>query len=196
MIFGFARKTSLGESPLTYEDLKHVAPAGTDVRGVIDRNGDKIVSSQELTDLFLSLRQKLGKDVYIDGSILVTKVYHNFTVTRHHEKECTACHSKDAPFYDSMYIVLPGADGNVYIPAKDTILSALPLATAINMTLLGEEKIRPDDIRKLFAASWEDRLAFVRELGLRWIDFAGLSMALVLVIGVTVHAVLRRVTKR
>ncbi|MBP1730160.1 MAG: cytochrome c family protein [Deltaproteobacteria bacterium] len=196
MIFGFARKTPRGELPLAYDDMRHLAPAGTDVRGLIDRNSDNIVSSQELADLFLNLRQKLGKDVHIDGSILVTKVYHNFTVTRHHEKECTACHSKDAPFYDSMYIVLPGADGNVYIPAKDTVLSALPLATAINMTLLGEEKIRPDDIRKLFKASGEERLAFVRELGLRWIDFAGLSLALLLVAGVAVHAVLRKVTKR
>lgn len=196
MIFGFARRTSGGEIPLTYKDMEALVPAGTDARKAIDKNGDNMVSSEELTDFFLGLRRKLGKEVYIDGSILVTKVYHNFTGTRHHEKECTTCHSKDAPFYDSMYIVLPGAEGNLYVPAKDTVLSALPLATAIDMTLLGEEKIRHDDIRKFLKASWEERLAFLRELGLRWIDFAGLSLALVIVAGVAVHAGLRRVTKR
>jgi predicted CXXCH cytochrome family protein len=196
MLFGFARKTSSGETRLTYDDVKYLVPAGTDTRRAIDRNGDSVVSSQELADFFLSLRQKLGKEAYIDGSILVTKVYHNFTVTRHNEKECTTCHSKNAPFYDSMYIVLPSADGNVYIPAKDTVLSALPLATAIDMTILGEEKVRHDDIRNFLNASWEGRLAFVRELGLRWVDFAGLSLALILVAGIAIHGVLRKVTKR
>ena len=45
-------------------------------------------------------------------------------------------------------------------------------------------------------ASREERLAMLRELGVRWVDFAGLSLALLLVAGIAVHAVLRKVTKR
>ena len=126
MIFQFGRKGPEGESLLTYDELRRLVPPGTDVKRAIDKNGDNIVSSEELSAFFLGLRQELGKQLYIDGSILVTKVFHNFTVTRHHEKECTACHSKDAPFYESMYLVLPASEGHVYIPVKETILSALP----------------------------------------------------------------------
>jgi predicted CXXCH cytochrome family protein len=196
MIFQFGRKGPGGESLLTYDEVTRLVPPGTDARRAIDKNGDNIVSSEELSAFFLGLRQELGKQVYIDGSILVTKVFHNFTVTRRHEKECTACHSKDAPFYDSMYVVLPSSEGHVYVPAKETILSALPISTAINMTLLGEEKIRHDDVRKLLAGGAKERLAFMREFGLRWIDFAGLSLALVLVVVVAMHALLRKVTRR
>ena len=196
MIFQFGRKAPEGESLLTYDELKRLVPPGTDVRRAIDKNGDNSVSSEELSAFFLGLRQELGKQLYIDGSILVTKVFHNFTVTRHREKECTACHSKGAPFYESMYLVLPASEGHVYIPVKETILSALPLATAIDMTLLGEEKIRLQDIRNLFKTGPGQRSSFTQELGLKWIDLAGILLAILIIIFVAAHALLRRVTRR
>ncbi len=196
MIFQFGRRGPGGESLLTYEELKGLVPAGTDVRKAIDTNDDNAVSSQELSDFFLGLRQKLGKDLYIDGAILVTKVHHSFTMARHQERECTACHSRDAPFYNLMYIVLPSSEGRVYVPAKDTILSALPISTAIDMTLLGEEKIRHADVLRFFKAGPHGRMAFIRELGLRWIDFVGLTLVLLVVVAVAVHATLRRLMRR
>ena len=139
-----------GESSLTYEDIKRLAPPGSELSRALDKNGDRVVSSDELGSFFSELRRVLGRDIYLDGSILVTKVYHNFTVTRHHEKDCTTCHSKDAPFYASMFLVIPEQEGRLYIPVKDTALSALPIALAVDMTLLGEEKVRTQDIRRLF----------------------------------------------
>ena len=181
---------------MTYEDMKRLLPPGSEVGKVLDRNGDQVVSSEELGNFFLQLREKLGKQLYLDGSILVTKVFHNFTITRHHEKECTACHSKDAPFYASMFLVVPEKEGLLYIPVKDTALSALPISLAIDMTLLGEEKLRAEDVRRLFRIGGREGSALTEELGLKWIDFVGVTLAILVFCFVALHAVLRMVTKR
>ncbi len=196
MLFAFGRRTPQGESDLTYEEMKQLLPPGSDVGKLLDRNGDRVVSSEELGNFFLQLRDKLGKQLYLDGSILVTQVYHNFTVTRHHEKECTACHSKGAPFYASMFLVVPEQEGRLYIPVKETALSALPIALAIDMTLLGEEKIRGEDIRRLLRTVGRERSAFTEELGLKWIDLVGVGLAILILCFVALHAVLRVFTRR
>jgi len=196
MTFAFSRRTPQGESSLTYEDMKRLLPPGSDMASAIDINGDHMVSSYELGTFFLRLREKLGKQLYLNGSILVTKVYHDFTVTRHHEKECTACHSRAAPFYTSMFLVLPEQEGQLYIPVKDTVLSALPISLATDMALLREEKIRHEDIRRLFRLGARERSAFMRELGLKWIDFVGITLAILVLCFVVLHAILRVVTRR
>jgi hypothetical protein len=196
MLFTFGRRTTRGEFDLTYEEMKLLLPPGPEASRQLDKNGDQMVSSEELGDFFLQLRKKLGTQLYLDGSILVTKVYHNFTVTRHHEKECTACHSKDAPFYASMFLVVPEKDGLLYIPVKNTALSALPIALAIDMTLLGEEKIRAEDVRRLFRIGGKGQPGLTEELGLRWIDFVGIALAILVFCFVVLHAVLRVVTRR
>jgi predicted CXXCH cytochrome family protein len=196
MLFTFGRRTAKGEFDLTYGEMKRLLPEGPEVSRQLDRNGDQVVSSEELGDFFLQLRKKLGTQLYLDGSILVTKVYHNFTVTRHHEKECTACHSKDAPFYASMFLVVPEKDGLLYIPVKDTALSALPIALAIDMTLLGEEKLRAEDVRKLFGIGGKGQSGLTELLGLRWIDFVGIALMFFVLCFVALHAILRMVTKK
>jgi predicted CXXCH cytochrome family protein len=221
MLFSFGIKTRGVESKLTYEQIRPMLPE-ENVERAIDINGDNVVSSQEFSDFFLRLRQKLGRQVYIDSAILVTKVYHNFTMTRRHEKECKACHSKDAPFYESMFLVVPSKDASVYIPindntlllygstffpvparethvyipVKDTILSSLPLSVAVDMTLLGEQKVRLQDVRRLFSAGPHERYAFAKELGLKWIDLAGVLLVILVLCFVAVHALLRIVTRR
>lgn len=196
MTFTFSRKTPQGASSLTHEEMGRLLPPGSEVGKMLDSNGDRVVSSEELGNYFLRLREKLGKQLYLDGALLVTKVYHNFTVTRHHEKECTACHSKDAPFYASMFLVVPEQEGRLYIPVKGTVLSALPISLATDMALLGEEKIRHEDIRRLFRARSEERSAFTRELGLKWIDFVGVTVAILILCFVALHAALRVFTRR
>ncbi len=195
MLFTFDRRTPKGESNLTYEDVKRLAPPGSELSSALDKNGDRVVSSDELGSFFSDLRRVLGRDIYLDGSILVTKVYHNFTVTRHHEKDCTTCHSKDAPFYASMFLVIPEQEGRLYIPVKDTALSALPIALAVDMTLLGEEKVRTQDIRRLFRPGAEGRLT-LSDLGFKLIDLAGVALAIMTLCFVAVHAILRVVTRR
>ena len=94
-----------------------------------------------------------------------------------------------------MFLVVPEKEGLLYIPVKDTTLSALPIALATDLTLLGEEKIRHEDIRRLFRMGGEERSAFTRELGLKWIDFVGVTLAILVLCFVVLHAILRMVTK-
>ncbi len=196
MLFNFAKRTQKGESDLTYDELKRLLPAGSEISRELDQNSDRMLSADELSSFFLVLRQKLGKQVYIDGSILVTEVHHNFTVTRHHEKQCTACHSKDAPFYASMYLVIPEKEGRLYVPVKDTTLSALPIALAMDMTLLGEEKLRGQDLKMLFTGGSDPRRLIVSNLGLKWIDLAGIVLVVLTFCFVGLHVFLRVVTKK
>ena len=196
MVFTFSQRTPQGESNLTYEEIKPLLPPGSEISRLLDRNDDGIVSSRELADFFLRLREKLGKQLHLDGSILVTKVYHSFTATRHHEKECTACHSPVAPFYTSMFLVVPEQEGQLYIPVKDTVLSALPISLATDMALLGEEKIRHEDVRRLFKMGGRERSEFTEELGLKWIDFVGITLAILVIFFMALHAILRVITRR
>jgi hypothetical protein len=95
-----------------------------------------------------------------------------------------------------MFLVVPEKDGLLYIPVKDTALSALPIALAIDMTLLGEEKIRAEDVRRLFRIGGKGQPGLMEELGLRWIDFVGIALAILVFCFVVLHAVLRVVTRR
>jgi hypothetical protein len=79
---------------------------------------------------------------------------------------------------------------------KNTALSALPIALAIDMTLLGEEKIRAEDVRRLFRIGGKGQSGLTEELGLRWIDFVGIALAILVFCFVVLHAVLRVVTRR
>ncbi len=195
MIFHLILRTEAGKRLLLYEDLKHVLSPGSDIKALIDKDGDAVISSDEFTDFFLALRRSLGKGISIDGAILVTGIHHEFTMTRHREKECATCHSRNAPFYDSMYLHVPSMEGPVLVPVKDTILSALPIALSINLTLLGEEKIRHSDVRRLLFSGPEERARLFRELGLRWVDFCGLTLMFLLVVAMAFHAILRVVTR-
>lgn len=195
MIFEFVLRTEAGKRRLLHEDLGHLLSRASDPKTLIDKDGDSVISSDEFADFFLSLRRNLGKGISVDGAILVTGIHHEFTMTRHREKECATCHSRNAPFYDSMFLRLPSAEGPLLIPLKDTILSALPIALSINLTLLGEEKIRHSDVRRLLFSGPEERARLFRELGLRWIDFCGLTLVLLLVVAIFFHAILRGLTR-
>jgi predicted CXXCH cytochrome family protein len=195
MIFEFVRRTATGKERLRHEDLMVLFVEAAHPKASIDRDGDGIVSSQELSDFFVRLRRTAGKGVSIEGAILVTGVHHDFTATRHREKECATCHSRKAPFYDSMYLLLPSAEGGELVQVEDTVLSALPLSLSINLILLGEEKIRYSDLRRLLFSGPEGRAELLRELGLRWIDFVGLGLASLLIGLFSLHAILRWVIR-
>lgn len=195
MIFEFVLRTEAGKRSLLHEDLGHLFSTESDPKALIDKDGDAVISSDEFGDFFLALRRNLGKGISVDGAILVTGIHHEFTMTRHREKECATCHSRKAPFYDSMYLRLPSAQGPVLIPVKETILSALPIALSVNLTLLGDEKIRHSDVRRFLFSGPEERARLFRELGLPWIDFCGLTLVLLLLVAISFHAILRGLTR-
>ena len=171
-------------------------PDTQNIASLIDTNRDRSVVSQELSDFFVELKQRLNKDLFVGSSLVVTKVHHDYSSLNKKEKVCGTCHSEEAPFYESMYLVIPEKEGQVYLPVKGTTLGALPAYLFVDLSLLGEEKIKNDDIRKLFTLTGSDRIAFIRELGWKWIDFFGITLLGILFIGIILHVIGRIIWRR
>ncbi|MEN6617860.1 MAG: hypothetical protein ABFD12_15010 [Syntrophorhabdus sp.] len=196
MAFNLTIRTPEGERKLEYNDVMAAFGGKKRTKDYIDTNGDWRVSSSELVPFLQALeRSKRGK-VAVTSSILVTKIYHDYSQVEKKDKVCATCHSNEAPFYQTMYLVLPEAKGFTRIPVKGTVLSAVPSSIAVNIFLLGERKIRLSDIRALFQAHGEARREAVNELGFKWIDIAGLFLIAVILLFIWIHIILRIVLKR
>lgn len=196
MVFYFETRRRAESTPLTYEDFASCYGRKRSLRTLIDRNHDGTVSSLELTDFFTDLRRKCRGNLLIGSSIIVTDVYHDYSEKSSREKICTTCHSDRAPFYSSMYLKLPEKDYPDHIPVKGTILSEVPISVFIDICLLGQEKIKPDDLRKLFVSGKEERQALMRNLGFKWIDIVGIILTVFMLVGITVHVIARIIKRR
>jgi hypothetical protein len=138
----------------------------------------------------------MGEGVFIDAEIIVTKVHHDYSVTRLKEKDCITCHSPQAHFYNSMYLILPEKERHVYVPVKGTLLSAYPIGMALDIYLLGEEKITKDDIYALFGKAAPGSSAYAKSLGFKLIDLAGVILIILVILSILVHALMRILVKR
>ena len=138
--------------------------------------------------LFTLLR-KHDKDVVINASILVTKAYHDYSETPVKEKQCVTCHSRQANFYDSMFFVIPGKESTDYIPVKGTLFSSYPIGTAVDLFLLGEDKLEKRDFAT-FTGLGKSGQARER-LGFKFIDLFGIVVILLALFGVCIHIIVR-----
>jgi predicted CXXCH cytochrome family protein len=181
---------------LAYGDLRNTFVDAKNITSLIDTNRDGSVVSQELSDFFIDLKKKLKKDLFVGSSLIVTRVHHDYSSLSKKEKVCGTCHSEAAPFYESMYLVIPEEEGQVYLPVKGTTLSALPAYLFVDLSLLGEEKIKNEDIRKLFTLTGKERTAFIKELGWKWIDFFGITLFGIVIIGIVLHIIGRIMWRR
>jgi predicted CXXCH cytochrome family protein len=191
MVFYFETKKDGQMVPLKHDDFVNLFDPKQSLRMVIDKNRDGSISSLELTDFFIALQRKFGENINISSSIIVTKVHHDYSERSSKEKICASCHSERAPFYSSMYLVLTGPKGTDYVPVKGTILSQLPISVFVDVCLLGQEKIKPEDIRKLIASKGEERYTYIREIGFKWIDLVGISLIILVLLGIGIHGLMR-----
>jgi predicted CXXCH cytochrome family protein len=194
--FYFSYREGNTKKTFTYTDMKSLFADAKDITSLIDTNRDRSVVSQELSDFFIELKKRSGKDLFIGSSLIVTTVYHDYSSMNSKEKVCGTCHSKDAPFYESMYLIVPEEKGQVYLPVKGTTLSALPTNLFVDLSLLGEEKIKRDDIRKLFTLRGKERSDFIKELGLKWIDALGIAFIIIALLGVLLHTIGRIIWRK
>ncbi len=194
--FSFSYREGGAKRNLTYDDLRKTFADAKNITSLIDTNRDRSVVSQELSDFFIELKRKLKKDLFVGSSLIVTKAHHDYSSLSKKEKVCGTCHSEDAPFYESMYLVIPEEEGQVYLPVKGTTLSALPAYLFVDLSLLGEEKIKNEDIRKLFTLTGKERITFIKELGWKWIDFFGITFFGIVLIGIILHIVGRITWRR
>jgi hypothetical protein len=95
-----------------------------------------------------------------------------------------------------MYLVIPEKEGQVYVPVKGTTLSALPAYLFVDLSLLGEEKIKNEDIRKLLTLKGKERMDLIKKLGWKWIDFFGITFIGLALIGIILHIIGRIIWRR
>jgi hypothetical protein len=196
MVFHFETTRGGKDVVLRYDDLKSLYGDTPNLLQILDKDKDNVIASKELADFFVNIREKLKGNAFIGGSIIVTKAYHDYSQKRQKEKVCGTCHSKDAPFYDSMFLVLPERENQIYVPVKGTILSAAPISILVDICLLGEQRIRLADLRGLFTIDPKNRLQYAKELGFKWIDVIGIGLAIILLFFILIHIAWRLVVKR
>ncbi|MCX7966537.1 MAG: cytochrome c3 family protein [Syntrophorhabdaceae bacterium] len=196
IVFNFALKDPEGLRPFTYRDFTSFLGEGVNIKKIIDLDNDGEISCNELTTFFNDIRKKHKKDVSINTSIVVTEVFHHYSEKNLKTKICTECHSLNAPFYDSMVIVIPERDQIHYIPAKGTILSAFPTSVFVDMCLIGESKIKHKDIMTFLMSDWKDKPRILNEFGYKLIDFVGLTIVFFIISAIGVHVILRILVKR
>jgi len=196
IVFYLGKRSGGKKQALTYRDIRDAYGGHADLKNIIDADGDNAVISRELSDFFLALQKKFQEELFVGGSIIVTKVHHDYSEKGTKRKVCTTCHSHNAPFYDSMYLILPDAEDHLYIPVKGTILGAAPISVFTDLSLLGEERVNLDDIRMLLGFSGKDRTGQVQELGFKWIDILGIALFAVILIFIMLHIIGRIFLKR
>ncbi len=196
MVFNVSVGGEEGKRKLTYDDVAAAFGSRKRARNLIDVNGDGRIVSSEIVPFFEDLKKKTQGKVGIEGSIVVTGVYHDYSQVQKRDKVCATCHSEDAPFYQSMYLVLPEEKGFSYMPVKGTVLSTVPSSLGVNFFLLGETKMRWSDVRALLGARGEARRELLQELGFRWVDIAGIFLCLAALFLVCIHIILRVVFRR
>ncbi|MCX5811752.1 MAG: hypothetical protein NT178_04305 [Proteobacteria bacterium] len=196
MVFNFAFREGNTVIPLTYGDFEKIYGKNIELQKIIDRNKDDTVFCKELADFFIELKKRSQREVTINSSIVITKVYHNYSEKNVKSKVCASCHSENAPFYESMFLSIPEKGKTVHIPVKGPVLSAFPTSVFIDMCLLGEGKIHANDFYNVLKSNRKDRVQIIKELGFKLIDFIGIILSVIILSGIIIHIILRKVRKR
>lgn len=196
MVFFLADKKGNKKNALSYDDLERVFGKNVDLKSLISSTKENVVKGEEVGRFVVDLKKKMGKKIIVDAEIIVTKVHHDYSVTRLDERNCVTCHSPQAHFYKSMYLLLPEQDHHIYVPVKGTLLSAYPIGMALDIYLLGEEKITKDNIYALLGKAPEGSLAYAKGLGFKLIDLVGVILVILVILSILAHALLRVLVKR
>jgi predicted CXXCH cytochrome family protein len=196
MIFYLSSKRGDQEEILRYKNLENLFGKNVRITPLLDKNRDEIVDSRELTNFFTDIKKRHAGNVFIGSSIVVTRVHHDYSVKTQKERICATCHSEIAPFYESMFFVLPENGYHTYIPVKGTILSTIPVSVFIDISLLGEHKAGWSDVKGLFLLKPGEFAHYAQELGFKWIDLMGIGLGVVILFFVFVHTLARLIVKK
>jgi predicted CXXCH cytochrome family protein len=196
MVFYLSTRKGDQEEILSYENLESFFKKNASITPLLDKNGDGVIDSKELANFFTDVRKKLAGNAIIESSIIVTSVYHDYSVKRQKERICGTCHSEKAPFYESMFFILPEKGYHIYIPVKGTILSATPVSVFIDISLLSEQKATWADVKGFFSLKRGEFPRYAKELGFKWIDIIGIGLALIILFFILIHIAVRILVKR
>jgi len=176
---------------LDYAQLEQaIAPGNTGVAETLDGDGNNRISDAELASLIETLQRKGFPHAGLKAYILVLNPTHDFTKRAEHTRDCTLCHSRDARFYSKVLLLIPEKGGGIRsFPMEKGILARRGQRPYMeDVYLLGESKIRKEDLREVMAA--------LKKVGFKWIDIVGVAMVGVSLIVTFVHATLMFFTRR
>ncbi len=193
--FSFSYWENGKKKTVTYSEFESAFSGAKEITVLVDKDKDGSIASEELSDFFVDLKSRLKKDLFVGSALIVTKVHHDYSFKSNKERVCRTCHSEKAPFYESMYLVIPEQKGQVYLPVKGTALSALPTNLFVDLSLLGEGKVKNEDIQRVLSARGKERLVLIKELGWKWIDFFGVTLIGFVLAGIFLH-ILGRIIRR
>jgi predicted CXXCH cytochrome family protein len=196
MVFYLSARKGGQEEILSYENLENLFEKNVRITPLLDKSRDEVIDSRELTNFFSDIRKRHAENVFIGSSIVVTRVYHDYSVKRQKERVCGTCHSETAPFYESMLFILPEKGYHAYIPVKGTILSAIPASVFIDVSLLGEQKATWSDVKGFFLLKPKEFSRYAQELGFKWIDLIGIGLGFVILFFILIHILARLLVKK
>jgi predicted CXXCH cytochrome family protein len=196
MVFYLGAKKGDQEEILSYESLENLFEKNVRIAPLVDKNRDELIDSRELTNFFTDVRKRLVGNVFIGSSIVVTRVHHDYSQKRQRERICATCHSEIAPFYESMFFILPENGSHTYIPLKGTILSSIPVSVFIDVSLLGEQKATWSDVKGFFFLNCDEFPHYAKELGFKWIDLIGIGLCFVILFFILIHIFARLLVKK
>ena len=153
-----------------------------DLGKLLDRDKNGFLEDREVLSFLksldeLSFLKSLGEKDRMDKvelgvRVLVLKPSHNYTDMGTKAKDCTLCHSTQAPFYKKLIMEIPEQGGSIRtLPLDKSILVGIhPIPVTSDFYLLGESKISKRDI--------SDILFVVRKIGYKWLDVVGILFIL------------------
>jgi len=192
MVFFFVDKNApSADAMLDYSRLSPIVRGGK--AGLVetldqDRNGS--LSELELASFMKKLRENGIPGLSLQVRILVLNPTHNFTNRGEETRDCSLCHSRNAKFYSKLFLEVPERDGGLRtIPVEKQILALHGGGSFLrNYYLLGESKIRAEDLSELMAQ--------VKRIGFKWLDLIGAFMLVSALAAVSLHAVIMFLTRK
>ena len=166
---------------------------GSGKRGLIetlDLDNNGMLSEPEISLFIKKLKENGIPGADLGVRIMVLKPAHNFASGGEETRDCSLCHSSKAKVYSKLFFELPEKDGGLRrIPLERQTQALLGEGSFLrNFYLLGESKIRADDLK--------DLLTLVRRIGFKWLDIIGVFLISIVLVAIGLHAMLMFFTRK
>jgi predicted CXXCH cytochrome family protein len=208
IVFYLQRVDKSGEEKrLSYGEVaKLLDMESPDLGKLLDRDKNGFLEDREVLSVLTLLKKKNPEEnIELGVKVLVLKPSHNYTDMGTRAKDCTLCHSSQAPFYKKLIMEIPEQGGGIRtLPLDKSILVGIhPIPVTSDFYLLGESKISRRDISDILLGEGRisrrdisDILFLVRKVGYKWLDVIGI----VFIVGglgfVSLHGLVRILTMR
>jgi hypothetical protein len=206
IIFYLQRLDKNGEAKrLSYGEVaKLLDMERPDVGKLLDKDKNGFLEDREVLSVLTLLKKKNPEEnIELGVKVLVLKPSHNYTDRGTKAKDCSLCHSSQAPFYKKLIMEIPEQGGGIRtLPLDKSILVGIhPIPVTSDFYLLGESKISRRDISdillgesKISRRDVSDILFLVRKVGYKWLDVIGIVFILGGLGFVSLHVLVRIVT--